>query len=251
MMQRTPLYVSAALLFVALAGAIHAQGPATVWSGVYTAEQAARGKTAYDASCSGCHGPYLEGFRTTGSAKALAREPFLDRWDGGTVDELYHFIRENMPKSTAAIRSDGIPDATKLDIVAYILQVNEFPAGSSPLTPSNMTGVLIQSKGGIKTPKNGMTVQAVGCVAQLDGKWMLTKATEPVRTRNDVLSAGAELEANAKKSGNATVELVDAYPEPSAFKGQKVEVKGLYMAAAGKTPGINLLYLQKVANSCD
>jgi S-disulfanyl-L-cysteine oxidoreductase SoxD len=250
-MQRLLSPTSIALLLLAWAAAIGAQAPATVWSGVYTAEQAARGKTAYDANCSGCHGPYLEGFRTTGSAKALAREPFLDRWDGGTVDELYQFIRDNMPKSTAAIRSDSVPDSAKVDIVAYILQVNEFPAGSSPLSPSNMAGVLIQSKGGIKTPKNGMTVQAVGCVAQIDGKWMLTKATEPVRTRNDALSSGAELEANAKKSGNATVELVDAYPEPAAFKGQKIEVKGLYLAGIGKPPGINLLDLQKVSNNCD
>ena len=248
-MQRTLLSGSIALLLFAPAAATRAQAPApaTVWAGVYTTEQAERGKAAYEANCSSCHGPYLEGFRTTGSAKALAREPFMDRWDGGTLDELYDFIRTNMPKNVP----DKVSDDVKLDILAYILQANEFPAGSSKVTASSLEGVRIQSKGGVTTPKNGMTVHAIGCVTQDGGKWMLTRATEPVRTRTDALSTGAELTANAAKSGNSTVELVDAFPEPVEQKGQKVEVKGLFVAGqAGQPAGINLLALQKLADSC-
>lgn len=249
MMQRTLLCLSGGLLFLAAAVATRAQAPSTVWSGVYTAEQAARGKTLYEENCSSCHGPFLEGFRSTGSAKALAREPFMDRWDGGTLDELYQFIRSNMPKNTTtAPLTKLVTDDNKLDIVTYILQVNEFPAGSSTLTASALPRIEIQSKNGVTRPKNGTAVQAVGCVAEVNGKWMLTQATEPMRTRTDVLSTGKELAAISAKSGNSTVELVDAYPEPTEYKGQKVEVKGMYMA--GKTPGINLLGLQKVADNC-
>ena len=248
-MQRTLRGMSVALLCLAQAVATRAQAPATVWSGVYTTDQAARGKTAYDQNCSSCHGPYLEGFRTTGSAKALAREPFMDRWDGGTLDEIYQFIRANMPKQTGSFKVESkVTDEMKLEILAYILQFNEFPAGSTKLNPSALAGIQIQSKNGVTLPKNGTAVQAVGCLAQVGGKWVLTKATEPLRTRTDVLSTGKELAAISAKSGNATVELVDAYPEPTENKGQRVEVKGLYMA--GQTPGINLLALQKVADSC-
>src|SRR5262249_58195407 len=36
-------------------------GPRTVWSGVYTAAQAANGKSEYDRSCSRCHASNLDG----------------------------------------------------------------------------------------------------------------------------------------------------------------------------------------------
>lgn len=243
-MQRTLLCVSVLLLFPTVAIRAQAQ-TTTVWSGVYTAEQAARGKAAYEADCTGCHGPYLEGFRSTGSAKALARDPFMDRWDGAPLDELYEFIRTMMPKANP----DKVSDTAKLDILTYILQVNGFPAGSSSLAASGLAAIRMQSKEGIRPLKNGMTVQAVGCITQADGKWLLTRATEPTRARNDALSTGAELTANAKKSGTGTVALVDAYPEPTEFKGQKVEVKGMFVA--GQTPAINLLGFQKVAETCD
>jgi hypothetical protein len=249
MAKRTVICPSVALLCLAFVGAIRAQAPMTVWSGVYTAEQAARGKAAYDENCSVCHGPYLEGFRSTGSAKALAREPFMDRWDGGTLDELYQFIRVNMPKAAAVTGAAKVSDETKLEIVTYILQVNGFPAGSTRLEPSLLPSIQIRSKEGIRPLKNGMTVEAVGCVTQEGNKWLLTKATDPMRTRTDKLSTGQELATNAKRSGSTTVELVDAYPEPTQYKGQKVEVKGLFVAA--RTPGINLIDLQKVADTCN
>lgn len=246
MKPHTQLYATAAILFFApLAVLMAAETPVTVWAGVYSAEQAQRGKTAYDANCSSCHGPYLEGFRTTGSAKALAREPFMDRWDGGTLDELFEFMRTNMPRSGPERLSDDI----KLDILAYILQVNEFPAGSTKLDATSLAGVRIQSKAGVRPPKNGMTVQAIGCVTQEGTKWMLTRATDPLRARTDALSSGAELAANAKKTGTTTVELVDAFPEPVEYKGQKIEVKGMFVN--GQPPGINVLGLQKVADRCE
>lgn len=236
-------YLAVVFLLLGLPRAAGAQS-ATVWSGVYTTEQATRGKVTYDEFCSGCHGPYLEGFRSTGSAKALARDPFMDRWEGATLDELYQFMRAEMPKNAAT----KVSDAAKLDIVAYIMQVNEFPAGTAPLAPQGLAAVRIQSKDGARPLKSGMTVQAVGCVSQVGKQWLLTRATEPARTRTDVLSSGSDLAANAAKSGTATVALVDAIPEPKEYTNQKVEVKGLFLP--GQPPGINILGLQKVADSC-
>ena len=42
---------------------VQAQGRRTVWDKVYTEAQAAKGKTDFETSCSGCHGITLEGGR--------------------------------------------------------------------------------------------------------------------------------------------------------------------------------------------
>ena len=53
---------------------------------------------------------------------------FLDHFDGSTVGDLFDRIVRTMPKN--------MPGSLSLDgyaaILAYILQVNGFPAGQSP-----------------------------------------------------------------------------------------------------------------------
>jgi mono/diheme cytochrome c family protein len=91
----------------------------------FTAEQAAAGKTAWNANCAACHGNTM----TNGTfGPPLAGEYFSGKWAGLTVRALYDKAR-TMPPSAPA----SLPDATYLNIVAYVLQVNGFKAGDAAL----------------------------------------------------------------------------------------------------------------------
>ncbi|HWA10603.1 MAG TPA: cytochrome c [Opitutaceae bacterium] len=100
----------------------------SVWSGVYSAEQAARGLKGYNAQCARCHGETLGGGE---DSPALVDQDFLGDWNGKSVGSLVEYTRKKMP-------SDGPGKLSRqlcTDIVAYLLSANGFPAGSAGLEP--------------------------------------------------------------------------------------------------------------------
>jgi mono/diheme cytochrome c family protein len=103
--------------------------PAPIVDGVpprFTAAQAAKGKTAYDATCAVCHGSTM----TNGAyGTPLADEYFKTKWFHRSVRALYDRARTTMPPSNPGL----LPADTYADVVAYILQVNGFKAGKAPL----------------------------------------------------------------------------------------------------------------------
>lgn len=102
----------------------------TVWSGIYSEAQALRGKVAYGAACASCHGDNLSG---GGFASALVGEEFRAIWDQKKVRALYSRIISTMPENDPG----SLSEETVLDMVAYVLQANGFPAGSEPLKRAN------------------------------------------------------------------------------------------------------------------
>ena len=98
----------------------------SVWDGVYTQAQADRGKALYDSSCASCHGDQLAGGET---APPLAGGEFLSNWNGLTVGQLFDRIRTSMPPGAPG----KVARDAKLDIVAYLLSYNKFPAGDKEL----------------------------------------------------------------------------------------------------------------------
>jgi quinoprotein glucose dehydrogenase len=113
---------------------------ASVWSGVYSTQQAQRGQSQYGQSCSFCHGQSLAGAEM---ASALAGADFLDKWSGQTVGDLFQRIRTTMPLNSPGRLS---PDVVA-DITAYMLSVNRFPAGQSELPQDNqaLRGIRIEA----------------------------------------------------------------------------------------------------------
>lgn len=111
----------------ALSLPIRAQDPtASVWDGVYTQAQADRGRALYNSSCASCHGDQLGGGEI---APPLAGGEFLSNWNGLTVGQLFDRTRTGMPPgSPGKVTRDA-----KLDIIAYILSYNRFPAGEREL----------------------------------------------------------------------------------------------------------------------
>ena len=107
--------------------AAHAQdASASVWDGVFTAEQAMRGEAAYEQECATCHLADLLG---DGIAPALAGAAFDFRWSDLSVGDMFVAIRATMPQGAPASLS---PQAY-VDIVSYMLQKNDFPAGGEEL----------------------------------------------------------------------------------------------------------------------
>lgn len=110
-----------------LTAAIHAQQPASVWDGVYTVEQASRGKTLYSKECASCHGAALDG---SGQAPPLAGAGFKGNWNGQSVDDLFEKVQTSMPADQPGKLSRG----QNADILGYLLGFNGFPAGPKELS---------------------------------------------------------------------------------------------------------------------
>jgi S-disulfanyl-L-cysteine oxidoreductase SoxD len=224
---RFVLALAAAGCFVAaVTTALRAQAPAAeprIFQGIYTEAQAARGKETFSTNCLRCHGVDLNG--TT--APALKGDRFYTSWGGEPVDRLFLKIRDTMPPSFGTALLD---DKTKLDIVAYILKSNDYPAGASELTVGNadLATALILKKGQQITVQNFTLVQAVGCLARDGDAWKLTRTAEPISTREDSSSPQSLQSAAARPLGSRTFLLLSVVPfSPATHVGQKMEARGL------------------------
>ena len=105
-----------------------AQLGGSVWSGVFSAQQASRGKSSYDGVCARCHGAQLAGGGADGGP-TLTGGTFLSHWSNETLASLYVKIRDTMPRNTPGTISEDV----KVEILAYLLQQNGFPVGTSEL----------------------------------------------------------------------------------------------------------------------
>jgi S-disulfanyl-L-cysteine oxidoreductase SoxD len=106
-----------------------AEGTTSVWDGVYTKEQAARGKTRYFTSCAVCHGALLQG---DSDSPELAGKSFMKRWGDQSVATLFAFASSQMPVG----RPGSLGVQGYADVIAHILATNGFPEGQREL-PGN------------------------------------------------------------------------------------------------------------------
>jgi mono/diheme cytochrome c family protein len=132
--------LSVLLLLGALAAAAQDAAAPSIWSGVFTAEQAKRGNDAYQASCSGCHGSDLRA--TNGEAVDLTYAAIRAKWTGKTLEERFETIRDTMPLGNG----NSLGDKTYMDILAFILQFNDFPPGNQELVPETAKVIVFVQK---------------------------------------------------------------------------------------------------------
>ena len=95
---------------------------------VYTEAQAGRGEAVYQNHCAFCHLEDLSGFR----GLPLTGPEFIARWNepGVTLENFLSFVTSAMPQEEPGT----LRPQEYLDVVAYILQANGYPAGDSELT---------------------------------------------------------------------------------------------------------------------
>ena len=98
--------------------------PKSVWSGVYSIQQADAGEKIYFARCSSCHGDDLGGRE---QAPALAGSSFLDSWNGKDLRRLLDRILTMPPGDKPVTNAEAI------ELLAFLLRSSELPSGSTAL----------------------------------------------------------------------------------------------------------------------
>jgi alcohol dehydrogenase (cytochrome c) len=98
-------------------------------AGLYSDAQALRGQALFDEHCPACHGAQLQG----SAAVALSGDTFKAHWADGqhTVDDLFYVMRTQMPFTEPG----KLSRQQYIDIAAYVLKVNGYPAGAVELPP--------------------------------------------------------------------------------------------------------------------
>jgi mono/diheme cytochrome c family protein len=123
---------------------VAAQGaPATtatsVWSGVYTDEQAKRGEVVANKLCTSCHGPELSGGE---AGPTLVGIEFLGNWNNLTVADFYDRVQATMPADAPGTLT---PQQTS-DVTSYVFKLNKFPAAKTelPIDLAALKGIKIE-----------------------------------------------------------------------------------------------------------
>jgi hypothetical protein len=247
----TTTVASAAILAVASAaaqGQANAQATAkTVLDGVFTVAQSDRGARVYGAECAACHeGADVDGPSLTGA-------PFLDRWREDTLDQLFGFIKANMPQQAPG----SFSDAVYLDILAHLLRENSFQAGPRELTVNALGSTLLVGPNGPQPLPSGALVRVVGCLMQNPAsEWVVVRASRPSRVRagnniteaETIAAAGAGLGAQSFTLQNVG-ESGTSLPG-NGNPGQKVVVKGALTERAGASR-IHVTAAKRVADTCE
>lgn len=86
--------------------------------GVFTREQAARGRDVYDGMCLSCH-----------PAVTHTGPQFVETWNGKRLGDLFSFVVERMPKNEPG----SLSLREYADVLAYILRLNGMPPGPNDL----------------------------------------------------------------------------------------------------------------------
>jgi mono/diheme cytochrome c family protein len=107
-----------------------AAAPRSVWSGVYTEEQAMAGEKVYYARCSSCHGEDLGGIER---APALAGGQFLEAWRGRTLRRLLDRVDEMPPSEPRSLSP-----AEAVAVLSFLLRESAMPSGPAAL-PTDRT----------------------------------------------------------------------------------------------------------------
>ena len=119
--------------------------------------------------------------------------------------------------------------------------------------PAKFENILIVGKDGPKPVPDFSLVTVSGCLSKdAENRWMLTNASEPVRTRNPGKSTEAELAAAIRRSaGEHTFHFLDTYEFAEEFKlGGWMEAKGFLIRSPGNDR-INLSWLQGLRQTCN
>lgn len=105
----------------------------SVWQGVYTDAQAARGESEQQNNCAACHG-----------TEKYSGEAFTKAWIGRTAFDLFDQIKTTMPDDNPG----GLSVQQYTDVVAYIFKINGMPAGTQalPADPEALRLIKIEAK---------------------------------------------------------------------------------------------------------
>ena len=243
-------WLPSALIIVAFAIPLAAQQAPDkkITDGVFTSDQALRGKSAFEGSCARCHNVALVGSERGPAIKGLT---FLSHWEKDNLAGLFTKIRDTMPEGGPGT----VSDETKIDILTYILQQNGFPAGREELKVdlSALEDIRVKPDAEGAGPSNFSLVEVIGCLTQdQNKKWIVTNATAPAVTKEETSTPAALRAAEPTPLGSETFALVSLTPSLNAesHKSHKVAARGLLYRDTGYAE-LNLTALDTVSSRCD
>ncbi len=102
----------------ALSAGIVAQEKKSVKTGVYTATQSDRGQALFRSKCASCHAP-----------NRFTDDLFYTSFAGKPMWEMFDVISDTMPEDNPA----SMKPEEYVDVMAYLLKLNNFPTGSTEL----------------------------------------------------------------------------------------------------------------------
>ncbi len=114
------IVAAALLLLLTIGGPASADG-LTTNDAVYSREQAKAGEQLYKDHCLLCHDKKY--FR-----------PVFAAWEGKTLGTMNLVMSTSMPQTNPG----SLPLANYVDILAYMLSLNRYPAGQAPLPADNL-----------------------------------------------------------------------------------------------------------------
>lgn len=216
-----PAAVLAAMLSIAPLAA--AQNEARIWTGIFTDEQAERGKTNFYQSCVRCHGQNLEG----ATAPSLNGNRFITAWENENLYKLFVKVRDTMPPNFGTI----LTDEAKLDVITFLLRTNGYPTGPEELKVDvdTLENIQVVRKGAAQVVSNFSVVRVVGCLtAGPNNTWTLSNTSDPILSRDQASTPEELKRAEALPAGKQTYRLVSvAGFNPQQHSGKKMDVKGL------------------------
>lgn len=232
-----------AFAIVAAAQSTDSTPAATVWQGVYTEAQAARGQIEYATYCASCHRDDLSAYNDI-----LKGRRFMEKYRESSLHLLFDKTKTTMPRGAPA----SLSDQAYLDIVSYLLKANDFPAGTRELRLEDLTRIQVIGKDGPEQVPDFSLIRVVGCLTPhpSGAAWMLTNTSDPVRTGNPQPAAGEREAAERVALGSRTFRLlVSAAYTPAPLEGHKVEVRGFLIRRPTENR-INITSLETLEPSC-
>lgn len=217
----------------------------TVADRVYSDAQAARGASAYETSCANCHRADLGG----NTGPPLREQRFAREFAGKDLKTLYTKVATTMPRNAPA----SLADEVYLDIVAYVLRENGFPAGPRELTSDGLDGIRVVPGRPRPLPPVGdfSYVDVVGCLTPAAANtWTLTQASNPIAAAPSSSATVPPPEVAGAPLGTQTFHLVDALAyAPDSHAGQKMHVRGLLIKLPDEQR-ITISNFEMVSPSC-
>jgi hypothetical protein len=232
--------VQMVLVYAQAPGGTSERATRTVWDGIYTEAQAQRGRGFYAEHCASCHGASLEGAEN----RALKGDRFWATWQDTTVERLLTHVSTNMPHSEDGSLKGTLGARVYADIVAHILDTNQFPAGTSELNEAAITGVRIVRKDGSGELPAGSLAHVVGCLEKGTGRnWKLVKGSRPAR-----VVEGQTIDRNVPL-GDREFALMFVLTPLDKFVGHRMSVRASLMGEGG-TQGLNVTTIESVSATC-
>ena len=192
------------LSFTAVVGAAQStdSSTTTVWQGVYTEAQAARGEAEYTTHCANCHRDDLSGYNDI-----LKGARFMEKNRESTLHLFFEKTKTTMPRGRAG-------DADRQSVRRHRELRAEGQRISGRCRRSFASRICRRfrsiGKDGPEQVPDFSLVRVVGCLTTnaSDGAWMLTHSTDPVRTGNPQPATGEREAAEAWPLGPQTYRLL-------------------------------------------